>query len=258
MPELAKITTAADPLRAEFHTNGFAIVPGLANPERVARLLAVVKRELAEGRGPAEYESDLHYPGAPASRSAPGGDTIRRLLDAWSRSEEIRSWATDAALVSCLRRLMGLNLVMSRAHHNCIMTKQPRHSSATGWHQDLRYWSFERPELVSVWLALASESPENGGLWLIPGSHRMTFSDDRFDDRKFFRPDLAANDSIIQTRVTAQLNPGDALFFHCLTLHSAGNNRTNATKHSLVFSYRAADNLPLADTRSSSLPEIAL
>lgn len=258
MSATASMTAPADSLRADFEKDGFVILPGFVDPLRVSRLRGIAENELAAGRPPVEYESDLHYPGAPTSRSAPGGGTIRRLLDAWSRAGEIREWATDTALASCLRRLLGPDLVLPRAHHNCIMTKQPRHSSATGWHQDIRYWSFEKPELISVWLALDAETPENGGLWLIPGSHRMKLSEERFDDRKFFRTDLTENDEVIRTRIAARLHPGDVLLFHCLTLHSANSNGTDSTKHSLVFSYRAADNQPLAGTRSTSLPEITL
>ena len=60
---------------------------------------------------------------------------------------------------------------MSRAHHNCLMTKHPRYGSMTGWHRDMRFWSFEREDLVSVWLALGEETIDNGALWFVPGSH---------------------------------------------------------------------------------------
>lgn len=258
MPSSVSLAAPADALRSEFDKNGFVILPGFVDLVRVSQLRRIAESELAAGRPPVEYESDLHYPGAPASRSAPGGGTIRRLLDAWSRAGEIREWATDTALASCLNRLLGPELVMPRAHHNCIMTKQPRYSSATGWHQDIRYWSFEKPELISAWLALDAETPENGGLWLIPGSHRMAFSEARFDEKKFFRSELTENDEVIRTRVAVRLNPGDVLLFHCMTLHAAQHNSTDKTKYSLVFSYRAADNLPLAGTRSASLSEITL
>ena len=48
------------------------------------------------------------------------------------------------------------------------------------------------------------------------------------------------------------------LFFHCRLFHAAGHNQTADTKFSLVFSYRAAGNRPLAGTRSASLPDVPL
>jgi len=68
--------------------------------------------------------------------------------------------------------ILGPSLELSQAHHNCIMTKNPAFSSATGWHQDIRYWSFQKPELVSVGSHSAGARGER-----LPvagtGSHRM-------------------------------------------------------------------------------------
>ncbi len=147
---------------------------------------------------------------------------------------------------------------MPLAHHNCVMTKQPRYSSETGWHQDIRYWAFERPELVSVWLALGRETPENGCLYVIPGTHTLPISRDRLDDALFLRPDLPENATLIAQKVPVELEPGDVLFFHCRTFHAAGRNRTEQTKYSVVFTFRPADNPPRPETRSASMPELLL
>jgi phytanoyl-CoA hydroxylase len=69
-----------------------------------------------------------------------------------------------------------------------MMTKNPSYSSITNWHQDIRYWSFERPELVSVWLALGREYFENGCLLVLPGSHAMEFAAEQFDENLFCVP----------------------------------------------------------------------
>ena len=138
------------------------------------------------------------------------------------------------------------------------MTKHPRYGSLTGWHRDARYWSFARDDLVSVWLALGEEEIDNGALWFVPGSHRMAFGAEHFDDAKFFRTDARDNAALIDTRESPRLCPGDAVFFHCNTLHSAGPNLTDAVKFSLVYTYHGIGNLPEAGTRSASLPEVSL
>ena len=89
------------------------------------------------------------------------------------------------------------------------MTKDPRYSSITNWHRDIRYWSYERPELVSVWLALGEERPENGCLMLLPGTQVMTFDVGQLDAAQFLRADVAANAELLRTRVYAELDPGD-------------------------------------------------
>jgi phytanoyl-CoA hydroxylase len=242
----------------QFARDGFVIARGLAARACSETMKAVAQRHLADEIQPVEYEADVSYPGAPASRHAPGGRTVRRLLQAFSRDAAFRDWATAATVAARLRQLLGERIELSQSHHNCVMTKNPAYSSATGWHQDIRYWAFERPELVSTWLALGTEHEENGCLWLVPGSHRREFRRDQYDDDKFFRADLEENRAILADRIPAELDQGDVLFFHCRTLHAAGNNRTAHTKLAAVFTYHASDNRPLARTRSASLPDIEL
>jgi phytanoyl-CoA hydroxylase len=62
----------------------------------------------------------------------------------------------------------------------------------------------------------------------------------------------------LRTAESPRLAPGDAVFFHCRTLHSAGQNRTDAVKYSLVYTYHGRSNAPLARTRSASKPEVEL
>lgn len=237
---------------------GYVVVPGFAAPQHCAALRAEAEAQLARPAAPLEYEADLAYPGAPASRDAAGGRTVRRLLDAYARAEVFAQRATAPEVRSWMELYFGEAVLLSRAHHNCVMTKHPEYGSLTGWHRDARYWSFERDDLVSVWLALGPETVDNGGLWFVPGSHALDLPADRFDAAKFFRADSPENQALIHTAIAPPLAAGDAVFFHCNTLHSAGRNLTDAVKYSLVFTYRGAGNPPRAGSRSASKPEIAL
>jgi phytanoyl-CoA hydroxylase len=241
-----------------FRRDGFVVVPAAADPGVCQTMREVAARDLARETAPVEYEADLHYPGAPASREADGGRTVRRLLQAVSRHPVFRDWAVAPDLTSRLAQLLGSPVCLVPAHHNCVMTKHPRFGSLTGWHQDIRYWAFERPELISAWLALGREDEDNGGLQVIPGSHAMTFDPARFDEALFFREDLDSNRALIEQRVPVRLQAGDVLLFHCRLLHAAGRNRSSQTKLSTVFTYCATDNRPLPGTRSAAQPPIPL
>jgi phytanoyl-CoA hydroxylase len=242
----------------ELRENGFVIVPGLVPDARVQAMRDIVQQQLAEANAPLELEADLRYPGAPDSADAPGGRTVRRLLDAYSRNPLFAEWATSPEVRGWMELYFGETPYLSRAHHNCIMTKHPAYGSLTGWHRDVRYWAFERDDLVSVWLALGSETVDNGALWLVPGSHKLAFTSDRFDADKFFRADIPDNTELIRTAVSPELKAGDVVFFHCNTLHSAGKNLSDQVKFSLVYTYRGASNAALPGTRSASKPEVAL
>jgi phytanoyl-CoA hydroxylase len=241
-----------------FQRDGFLILRSFADAALVATLMEVAAEHLQREIAPVEYEADLHYPGAPESRSAAGGRTVRRLLQAQGRHPAFTRWICEPRLLLRLRQLLGPELVIPLAHHNCVMTKQPRFSSDTGWHQDIRYWAFERAELINVWLALGSEREANGCLRMIPGSQRLSLERDQFDEAQFFRADLPQNQALIARAVSVELEPGDVVLFHCRTLHAASRNFSDQTKFSAVFTVRAADNKPLPGTRSTSLPELLL
>jgi phytanoyl-CoA hydroxylase len=229
-----------------FHDNGYLIFRELASEQETGRFRAVAERDLEAGTGPVEYEAEVAYPGAPASLAAPGGNTVRRLRQAYSRDAALAGWGLDKRVAGRLRQLFSESeVLLVQNHHNCIMTKLPRYSSETHWHQDNRYWSYAENNLITVWLALGHEEQANGGMYLIPGSHRMDFSDDRYDKALFLREDLERNQSLIEQAVLAELEPGDALFFHSNLFHAAGRNVTAKSKFALVFTYRTAGNQPL-------------
>ena len=234
------------------------MVPRFVPPEAVAKLNGAARAQLAARADPVEFEADLQYPGAPPSRTAAGGETVRRLLDAYGRDSVFAGWGAAPALREWMEAYFGERVLMSRTHHNCLMTKHPLYGSLTNWHRDIRYWSFEREDLVSVWFALGDETVDNGALWFVPGSHKAAFGAERFDDAKFFRADRADNAAMLRTAESPRLAAGDAVFFHCNTLHSAGKNLSDAVKFSLVYSYHGRSNAATAGTRSASKAEIAL
>jgi len=240
-----------------FDRDGYLLVRGLC-PETLRRALSqAAQRHLQPLLGPVEYETDVGYPGSPASRESQGGDTPRRLLNAYTRDAAFRDWSTGAEVADHLATLFGHpELMLSQSHHNCVMTKHPGYSSATLWHQDIRYWSFDRPELISVWLALGREDANNGALNVIPGSHRLELDRGRFDRALFLRSELPENRTLIEQAVTVVLEPGDVLFFHCRLFHAAGMNLSDEIKQSVVFTYHEQNNRPIPDTRSAFLPGI--
>lgn len=243
--------------RAAFEHDGFVIARKLCPTGTLQRMRACVERDLAAAVPPVEYEADVAYPGAPSARAMPGGRTVRRLRDALGRDPVFADWACSRALTGWIHALLDTcHIRVVGAHHNCIMTKHPDYSSATGWHQDIRYWSFERPELVNAWTALDTETRDNGGMRLIPASHRAVFDTRAFDSQQFFRSEYPANEVWIDSAVQADLQPGDVLFFHAALLHAAGRNLTVRRKRAVVFSYRPESNRPWPGTRSAAVADL--
>ena len=242
---------------ADFDRDGYYVARGLFSADEVRALVELIDHSLNPALAPVEFEADVHYPGAPVSRTAPGGQTPRRLLHAFGRDSLFQKVGRHPQVVALLRALMRAEKIrLSQNHHNCVMTKHPGFSSVTSWHQDIRYWRFDRRELVSTWLALGPETRDNGGLLVIPGSHTLDFEPGQFDASLFLRTDLETNDALLAKAVVVDLHPGDMLLFHSRTLHAAGQNETDMIKRSLVYTYRAEDNQPIPETRSAVYEDI--
>lgn len=255
---LKMMTMLSTAQQEEFASQGFLVLRQQASKAYCEEVIAYCEQQLAGQVQPIEYEADTCYPGAPASRDAEGGVTARRLLQAYARDPRLAQWATGQALAEPLLQLLGAGALLSQSHHNCIMSKQPQYSTATGWHRDSRYWNFQRAELISSWLALRNETLENGCLLVIPGSHKTDIDVAQLDEAQFLRTDLEQNQALLAQAQPVPLQQGDVLLFHSNLFHAAGKNQTAATKFSMVFTYRATDNPPRPGTRSAAYPEVAL
>jgi phytanoyl-CoA hydroxylase len=243
---------------ARFEADGYLLLPGFVSDAACRRMLDVTLDHLRRAVPPIEYEAEVGYEGAPASLDAPGGRTARRLKAAWQRDDAYRDWAADPRLVAILGQLFGEDVMLSLAHHNCIMTKHPDFGTATGWHRDIRYWSFTRPDLISVWLALGHEYAANGALSFIPGSHRMPIAPEQMDALDFLRPEVPGNQALFALGVTPELQRGDVVLFHSKLFHAARRNDGDSMKASVVFAYHGKSNPPLPGTRSAAAGEVEL
>jgi phytanoyl-CoA hydroxylase len=256
-PAATQMTLSAQEIE-QFKHDGYLLLRNMAPPAMCETMLAITEAHLRGAVPPLEYEADVGYPGAPASFDAPGGKTVRRLRDAYHRDPVFLQWAQDAHLVARLAQLFGEDVCLPLAHHNCVMTKHPDFGTATGWHRDIRYWSFTRPDLISVWLALGAENAANGGLKFIPGSHRMQIQPAQLDALDFLQPDSPDNQALFDQGITLALQQGDVVFFHSGLFHAAGKNTTASIKASVVFAYHGISTKPVEGTKSAAAEDILL
>ena len=226
-----------------FHDNGFLVKRDFVDLSVVEAIQSKVKEHLNNRVKPFELEQEVHYPGSPKTKEETGGDTIRRLLLAYSRDAVFQQWQMSQKATQVLKALFDSEtLYLVQSHHNCIMTKQPRYSSETHWHKDTRYWDFENQQLINTWLPLGDETVENGCLQVIPKSQHWDTPRECLDERLFLRKDLDCNQEWLAKSIDVELKKGDLLFFHAAVFHAAGRNKTQQSKNALVSTYHSKKN----------------
>ena len=227
----------------DFQTNGFLVLKDFVPHELCNEITKKAKEHLKSKIAPIESEQEyLNFDDDKI--------TVRRLRQVYDREEVFRTWMTYEEIRPILKQVLNDHIVLTLAHHNSIMTKLAKESTRTYWHQDRRYWNFENDNLVSVWLSLGDEFLKNGLLEFIPGSHKMTFNANRFDEDSNFLDENEENIELIHNRTSTPLRKGDVVLFHCKTLHHASKNNTDEPKISFVYTVRAKSNKPIPNTRS--------
>jgi len=251
---------------AQFNKDGFIVLRGFLDEKRCDDILRMAQIHLDAKIEPIEteigYDSrDKEYRTSVTDYSSHANEEqiiVRRLRQVYKRDALFKAWMENPEIRPILQQILNDQVVITTAHHNSIMTKMPHLSTPTSWHQDRRYWRYSDDNLVSVWLALDDEYSENGVLEFIPGSHKMRFSLEQFDDKEYFSLENEKNKEIIATKVSTDLEKGDVVIFHSLLLHRANKNSTDKPKISFVYTVKGAKTDAIKGTRSSEFPEILL
>jgi ectoine hydroxylase-related dioxygenase (phytanoyl-CoA dioxygenase family) len=213
----------------DFRRDGAVCVRGAFSPEEVALVERGIERNLAE---PSERA-------LVASRPDDPGRFFEDFCN-WSRIPEYEEFIRDSRAAASAGELMGSRRV--RLFHDHLLVKEPGTRQATPWHQDQPYYNVEGAQNCSMWMPVdpvdrASTvefvAGSHLGPWLMP----RTFMD---SEAKWFPagsleelPDVEGNRGAFEI-LGWELEPGDAVFFHMLTLHAAGG----ATRRRRAFSVR--------------------
>ncbi len=237
----------------KFQEDGFLLFKKAIPKEITEPILEVAKVHLKYKIPPVETEAEYIKEDKKIYK-----ESIRRLRQVYDRDIVFRRWMESSLFCNYFRAILNDNPILVTAHHNSIMTKLPKTSTQTRWHQDIRYWSYSNSNLFSIWLALGEENSQNGVLEFIPGSHKMSFSKEQFDKKLYFREDLEQNRKLISKKVSFDLEAGDVILFHSLLLHRANKNSTNNPKISFVYTVKGEKTKALSNSRSAKFKEIEL
>jgi ectoine hydroxylase-related dioxygenase (phytanoyl-CoA dioxygenase family) len=131
-----------------------------------------------------------------------------------------------------------------RFWHDQLFCKPPATGACVAWHQDYSYWTRTFPmNHLTIHIALDEQSPSNGCLHYIPGSHRwplLPITTRHFNDMDSIKT-LLNDEQLAQWKpVPMLLKPGEAAFHHPLIVHgSFGNRSAHQWRRAAVVNYFA-------------------
>jgi ectoine hydroxylase-related dioxygenase (phytanoyl-CoA dioxygenase family) len=150
----------------------------------------------------------------------------------WARIPEYRSFFFDSPAGEMAAELMQSQTV--RIFHEHVLVKEPGTSNPTPWHHDQPYYCVDGKQVVSFWIPLDTV-PQATCPEFISGSHAWG---KWFLPRKFSGVDYNYTEEWLQPIPDIEnqredydirswdLEPGDAIAFHYLTVHGAPPNKS--------------------------------
>jgi ectoine hydroxylase-related dioxygenase (phytanoyl-CoA dioxygenase family) len=223
----------SDPIAPEdllsFQRDGAVALRGVLDPEQVALLEAGVERTIAE---PSPLSIRTQDEGAPGA--------FFEDFCCWQRVPEFERVIRESPLAAAAAGLTQSNRI--RLFHDHVLVKEPGTTTRTPWHQDQPYYCIDGVQNVSFWIPL-DPVPRESTLEFVAGSHAdgvwhmprsfvegtpMVFEPGSLTEV----PDVEA-DRFAYDIVGWELEPGDAVAFHMLTLHAASGSRSRRRAFSL-------------------------
>jgi len=231
-------SAVAGSLASTYQRDGVVLVPGLFS---AAEMDHVRDRFMAEvERGTSLGWDDGVPPGDPLARYPRFVHPHRRPDTAAGRMA--RALMLDPRLFRIVTELIG----PAWAAQSMFYFKPPR-ARGQAMHQDNRYLLAHPETCLAAWVAVDATDRGNGGLYVVPGSHRLDLiCPEPAEDDTSFTNDvirLPAGMEPVQTTMAS----GDTLFFHGSLAHgSPPNTSTHRFRRSLIFHYVPAANTEIA------------
>jgi hypothetical protein len=163
---------------------------------------------------------------------------IRKTDNSFWSDLTIRAAVLNPTIGAISALLHGVDEV--RLWHDQLLYKPSggEQTGNVGWHQDFGYWRASRePNLTTATIALTEQTPENGVISAVPGSHTRGV----LNASDFFNQNLDEMQKKIESETGTKMNTvpmsmkaGQVGFHHCLTVHGSCANRSGAARRSIA------------------------
>jgi len=234
---------------------GFTILPDFISPEEVT----TYSDELTRLANDQSLRSDERVVTERVSGE------MRSIFEVQAFSTLIDRLSRDPRVLDRARQLLGSDVYLHQTRVNYMPGFK---GSGFYWHSDFETWHAEdgmpAPRAVSLSIALTRNYPYNGGLMVMPGSHRTFVAGVGETPEDNYKSSLQAQEVGVPSEetITAMAHElgidqftgpaGSALWFDSNIMHGSGNNITPFPRSNIFLVFNSVENTLVEPFRASS------
>lgn len=199
-------------LREQFEKEGYIVVKNFFSPKEMTILRHNIKS--AKTRNGA---------------SGLDRDALTFYSSLFFHSKTIQSFISQQRIIDLLTPIIGSDIWV---RWDQAVAKE----SGAGifpWHQDNAY-SGLKDGYYQLWVAITEMSTDNGGLWLVPGSHKQLLTHRQTGNH-------LAWEGASENAVFIEAEPGDVVLFSSFMLHKTNPNVTPNPRWAYVIEYMSVE-----------------
>ncbi|MEU6675197.1 ectoine hydroxylase [Streptomyces sp. NPDC046853] len=230
---------------AGFERDGFLAIDQLITPDEVNLYHSELERLIDDPTMRADDRSIVE----------PRSQEIRTIFEVHKISELFAKLAADPRVVGRARQILGSDVYV---HQSRINVKPGFGASGFYWHSDFETWHAEdglaNMRTVSVSIALTKNYDTNGGLMIMPGSHKTFLGCEGATPKDNYKRSLQMQDAGIPSDETLTSlasdygirlftgEAGSATWFDCNAMHGSGDNITPFPRSNVFIVFNSVEN----------------
>lgn len=219
---------------AAYRDKGYLELRQVFDATLLARLIAVTERLWAEGAQLLKKTRHVDL----AAEHTPSRPRIRRISSPTELDDVYIETAFDSVLGDIAADLIGGPV---KFYHSKINFKLPGGGAEIGWHQDWPVFPHTNANLVALSVPLNPARSGNGCLRTIPRSQRGGARSHWAGGQYALNCNSSLTAAEIAIAEDSEVDPGDIVAHHGLTVHGSGQNESEAMRTTYIIQYAAAD-----------------
>ncbi|XP_049877604.1 phytanoyl-CoA dioxygenase, peroxisomal-like [Pectinophora gossypiella] len=223
-----------------YNDNGYIVVKNVISEKELSRLSEEYDKLFARKN---QEKMESSWVGSDENdRKSDSTHTVKGIHNLQYHHAVFGKVLYNDALLDAVQDVMGTeNIVL---HHTKAHLKPPEKGAAYPMHQDYHYFPYEKDSMVAAFIHLDAASPENGGLFVFPGSHKLgPLEDVGAKEGNFHYVDQKKYPLEKATPVIA--DRGDVVIFSYLLVHGSSPNCSTRTRRMFLVQLAAAEDNPL-------------